>query len=147
MNILLQRQKQQHELLLGKLYINNEPICDTLENIHAALPPGTYPIVRHYCKQQNRQIPLLITPDTTFMEIKCKHCQQLHEPNNNTPHPCYCPQLKAGNGIHHIHDGRILVGKQLVPQCLIQTQTTFNKLYNRIRKQSSRGKSITLIIP
>ena len=139
----------------GSLYISGTYICDTEENPRTALPEGTYRIVRHHCKQYNRYMPIVIchpeqNEGSEDINLRCTHCQlsleEEEEVTLNTVMPCICPMLKPGNGVHHREDGSILLGTRIVPGCLSHPLDAFNPLSERIRKATSRGKEITLII-
>jgi hypothetical protein len=60
--------------------------------------------------------------------------------------PCFCPMIKPGNGIHGRLDGSILVGKYTCLNSLSHPKTTFDALYERIRKSLSRGHEVKLSI-
>ena len=128
----------------SSLYVQGQYLCDTAENRHTALPAGKYRIIRHYCHQYNRFIPIIGTRPS------CGHCEPLKtedkEVSINTIMPCYCPMLKPGNGVHHREDGSIILGTQLIPGCLIHPLQAFEPLAERIRKAIKRNKVITLNI-
>ena len=124
----------------GSLIIDEQTICDTEENAFTSLPVGEYRIVRHYCKQYDRFMPVVGVP-------KCQHCEQLQEDVClNTTMPCICPMLKPGNGVYNRTDGSIILGTRIVLGCLSHPLQAFNPLAERIRKAVSRGKVITLKI-
>ena len=54
--------------------------------------------------------------------------------------------IKPGNGVHNRLDGSILVGQYNCLNSLIHPRTTFDPLYERIRKSLSRGNVVKLII-
>lgn len=54
--------------------------------------------------------------------------------------------LKPGNGICGRLDGSILVGQFNCLGSLIHPKTTFDSLYERIRKSLSRGNEVLLTI-
>ena len=142
--------------LEGSLYINGQYLCDTAENRLTALPAGQYRIVRHYCHQYNRYMPIIIKSHPELVSGSEKHqfnCSQCSpqktedkEVSLNTVMPCHCPMLKPGNGVHHREDGSIILGTQLIPGCLIHPLQAFEPLAERIRKAIKRNKVITLII-
>ena len=125
----------------GTLHIDGQRICDTAENVHTALPEGQYTIVRHYCKQYNRFMPVIGEPC-------CAQCRPIpdEDMSPNTPMPCVCPMLKPGNGVHHREDGSIILGTQIVTGCLSHFKQAFMPLAERIRKAVERNKVITLKI-
>ncbi len=76
----------------------------------------------------------------------CNLCPKLKFVCMNSTLPCYCPMLKPGNGVHNRLDGSILVGQYNCLNSLIHPRTTFDPLYERIRKSLSRGNVVKLII-
>ena len=147
MDITLKRNLPYADIVQGDIYIEDNHMCHTLEHRQAALPKGTYHIVRHYCKQANRLMPLLVRgQNLDTLEKRCQRCKLLDEPNNNTLLPCYCPQLKPGNGVHKRRDGRILVGELATNGCLLHSQQHFERLYERIRKNLVRDYEINLVV-
>ena len=158
MNIIINRTEQTQSAIAGTLHISGQYICDTAENRLTALPAGQYQIVRHYCHQYNRFMPLVSHPDHPSFchpelvsgSVNCSHCSpqktEDEEVSLNTIMPCYCPMLKPGNGVHHREDGSIILGTQVIPGCLSHPLQAFDPLAERIRKAIKRNKGITLII-
>ena len=161
MKLIINRKEQTKTAIAGRLTIDGEYICDTAENRLTALPTGQYRIVRHYCKQYNRFMPLIRHPELVSGPVKelvsgskkhqwdCSHCSPQiteEEVSLNTILPCHCPMLKPGNGIHHRNDGSILLGTEIVPGCLSHPLQAFSPLAERIRKAVKRNKVINLVI-
>ena len=140
MQITIQRTRTKSEYTEGQLSIEGVRICSTLENANAQVPAGEYPIRLVKCKQYARKMPCL-NPHPP-----CDLCPKLKFVCMNSTLPCYCPQIKPGNGVHNRLDGSILVGKYNCLNSLIHPKTTFDPLYERIRKSVSRGNQVTLII-
>ena len=158
MTIIINRTEQTRTAIAGSLHINGQYICDTAENRQTALPAGKYRIIRHYCHQYQRFMPLVSHPDHPSFchpelvsgSVNCSHCEpqktEDKEVTLNTLMPCYCPMLKPGNGVHHREDGSILLGTQVIPGCLSHPLHAFDPLAERIRKAIKRNNVITLII-
>ena len=148
MKIIINRNEQTKAAIAGSLCINGQYICDTAENRQTALPAGKYRIIRHYCHQYNRFMPLVQRLE--FNEERCSHCPpqktEDEEVSLNTIMPCHCPMLKPGNGVHHREDGSIILGTQIIPGCLSHPLQAFEPLTERIRKAITRGKKIILTI-
>jgi len=140
MKITIQRILTRGEYVHGRLSIDGNRICDTLENSLSMVPSGSYDIALLKCKQYSRKMPCF-NPSAP-----CLQCPKLRLVCTNSTMPCYCPQIKPGNGVHNRLDGSILVGRYNCLGSLIHPKTTFDPLYERIRKAISRGTVITLII-
>ena len=140
MNIIIQRDRPRGEYVHGQLTIDGNRVCQTLENALSCVPVGEYVISLLKCKQYSRKMPCLNA------NAPCAQCPKLKFVCSNSTLPCYCPQIKPGNGVHDRHDGSILVGQYNCLGCLIHPKTTFDPLYERIRKSVSRGNQVTLII-
>lgn len=64
----------------------------------------------------------------------------------NTCLPRYCPMLKPGNGIHGRKDGSILLGTRTALGLLVHPRASFDRLYDRLRKNQERGHEAQLLI-
>ena len=168
MNIVITRTRTKGEYTEGQLSIDGLRICSTLENAHALVPAGEYPLTLIKCKHHGRKMlclkaaskreesqTCLSYPEREQARPKvnaqapCAKCPKSLIPNPsslNLTLPCYCPMLKPGNGIHNRLDGSILVGQYNCLGSLIHPKTTFDPLYERIRKAISRGTVVSLII-
>ena len=140
MKIVITRLFTKGEYTHGSLTIDGNKVCSTLENANALVPSGDYVISLIKCKQYSRKMPCL-NPSAP-----CDLCPKLPFVCNNSTLPCWCPMLKPGNGVHNRLDGSILVGQYNCLNSLIHTKTTFDPLYERIRKSLSRGNVVKLII-
>lgn len=116
------------------------PYYDRQENANGLAPAGDYPITLVKCKQYARKMPCL-NPHPP-----CDLCKKLPFVCTNNTLPCWCPMLKPGNGVHDRLDGSICVGQYNCLNSLLHPKTTFDPLYERIRKSISRGNQVTLSI-
>lgn len=140
MKVMINRTLTRGEYTHGRLSIDGNHICDTLENSTSCVPAGEYVITLLKCKQYSRKM-LCLNPSAP-----CLQCPKLRFVCMNSTLPCYCPQIKPGNGVHDRHDGSIIVGVYNCLGSLIHPKTTFDPLYERIRKSLSRGNQVSLII-
>ena len=140
MNIVLNRILTKGEYCHGKLSIDGNRVCSTLENSNALVPAGEYVITLLKCKQYSRKMPCLNA------QAPCDLCPKLKFVCMNSTLPCYCPQIKPGNGVHNRLDGSILVGQYNCLNSLIHPKDVFDPLYERIRKSVSRGNQVILTI-
>lgn len=111
------------------LSIGGQYLCNTAEQTAYAPPVGTYgvKIIRH--KAQHRRVPMLTATDAGA---------------SGEVHRSY--PLAIGNGIYSHRDGRIIVGKSLVPGCVTKTRETFMLLYHRINNSLRRGHEVKVRI-
>lgn len=131
----------------GTLRIDSRYFCDTVEHDPTALPVGHYRIVRHFCKQYKRYMPLIVSdPYRQSLSSRCEHCTPLETISYNTLLPGYCPMLKPGNGVNGRTDGSIILGTQIVPGCLGHPSQAFELLAERIRKAGKKTTDVSLII-
>ena len=140
MNIIINRLFTKGEYTHGHLSIDGNRVCHTLENSNALVPAGEYVITLLKCRQYSRKMPCLNA------QAPCDLCPKLKFVCTNSTLPCYCPQIKPGNGVHNRLDGSILVGQYNCLNSLIHPRTTFDPLYERIRKSVSRGNQVILTI-
>ena len=140
MKVMINRTLTRGEYTHGRLSIDGNHICDTLENSTSCVPAGEYVITLLKCKQYSRKM-LCLNPNSP-----CDLCPKLPFVCNNTTLPCYCPQIKPGNGVHNRLDGSIVVGRYNCLGSIIHPKSAFDSLYERIRKSISRGNQVKLLI-
>ena len=121
MNIIIKRTQSIKHFVEGHLYIDENLICDTLENSRSCLSSGIYAIRITKCK-----LKALVF--------------------NNTVMPQFCGQIKVGNGVYSRHDGSIIVGALAAPGCIVSPRSAFDLIFERIRKNIERGKCVSLEI-
>ena len=121
MNIIIKRTQSIKHFVEGHLYIDENLICDTLENSRSCLSSGIYAIRITKCK-----LKALVF--------------------NNTVMPQFCGQIKVGNGVYSRHDGSIIVGALAAPGCIVSPRSAFDLIFERIRKNIERGKCVSLKI-
>ena len=121
MNIIIKRTQSIKHFVEGHLYIDENLICDTLENSRSCLSSGIYAIRITKCK-----LKALVF--------------------NNTVIPQFCGQIKVGNGVYSRHDGSIIVGALAAPGCIVSPRAAFDLFYERLRKNIERGKCVSLEI-
>ena len=121
MNIIIKRTQSIKHFVEGHLYIDENLICDTLENSRSCLSSGIYAI----------------------RIMKCKLKEMVF---NNTVMPQFCGQIKVGNGVYSRHDGSIIVGALAAPGCIVSPRSAFDLFYERFRKNIERGKCVSLEI-
>lgn len=140
MNIELRRIRTLPETIDGQIYIDGIKVCDCAESASGAVPEGTYELTLRKCKQYGRKM-IMLNPGPP-----CGKCPKMEFCCNNSTLPCYCPQIKPGNGVFKRLDGSIIVGKHIVPGCLSHPKQAFDALYDRIRKNIERKNQVYLII-
>ena len=105
----------------GHLYINRKRICDTVEHPTRHLPGGDYII-------------------SSLGAVGSSLSAAAHS-EGNLPSP-----FRHGDGALASLHGEIIVGKQLLPGVVTQSQATYDHLYERFKKAFQRGNTIRLRI-
>ena len=142
MNIELKRYRFKPDTIDDQIRIDGMRVCDSAENNHFAMAPGTYPITLVKCHQHARKMPIIQVQGCSL----CEECKKLPYVGNNSTMPMICPMLKPGNGVYNRTDGSIIVGKYLAPGCLSHPKQAFDALYERIRKNLERGNEVSINI-
>lgn len=141
MEILLQRVAKKDKYTIGKLYINDQYFCDTLEDTdrgltqsmteqqikskkvygETAIPTGTYRIIISYSNRFKKQMPLLLNvPGFSGIRIH----------TGNTEKDSL---------------GCILVGKNEAVGKVLESRDTYNKLFSILQKANEK-ETIKIII-
>ena len=141
MEILLQRVAKKDKYTIGKLYVNNQYFCDTLEDTdrgltqsmteqqikskkvygETAIPTGTYRIIISYSNRFKKQMPLLLNvPGFSGIRIH----------TGNTEKDSL---------------GCILVGKNKAVGKVLESRDIYNKLFSILQKANEK-ETIKIII-
>lgn len=137
MNIKVSRTRYQNPMFKsvdGQLLIDDETIASTTESALDLLPPGTHPVTLVKCPLHGRKMPHIVTDPLAVRP--CKNCKK---------HP-QCSLLMTANSAKECTHGSIAVGEKLVPGVLVRSRFIFDPLYERIRKQLERGKTVSLTV-
>jgi len=106
----------------GHLYINRKRICDTVEHPTRHLPAGVYIISS-------------LSAESTSPLSEADHSEW------NIP----CP-FRHGDGALASTLGEIIVGKYALPGVVTQSQQTYDRLYERLKKAWQRHTPVHLTI-
>lgn len=141
MNIILNRIAKKAKYTIGKLYINDQYFCDTLEDTdrgltqsmteqqigskkvygETAIPTGTYRIIISYSNKFKKQMPLLLNVPG-FAGIR------IHSGNTEKDSL-----------------GCILVGKNKAVGKVLESRDTYNKLFS-ILQEANKKETIKITI-
>ncbi|MBR2168382.1 MAG: hypothetical protein IJ920_08775 [Paludibacteraceae bacterium] len=121
MEIVIVRQEPKPWGIDGRLSIGRQYLCDTVEHPRHHLPEGDYII-------------------SSLGAIGSSLSVAAHS-KGNLPSP-----FRHGDGALASLHGEIIVGKQLLPGVVTQSQATYNHLYERLKKAFQRGNTIRLRI-
>lgn len=141
MNITLNRIAKKSKYTIGKLYINGEYFCDTIEDTdrgltqtmtdaqikskkvygQTAIPTGTYRVIISYSNKFKRQMPLLLNVPG-FLGIR------IHSGNTEKD-----------------TEGCLIVGKNKVVGKVIESKDTYNKLFS-ILCEANKKEAIKITI-
>jgi hypothetical protein len=129
MEILVKREYKKKDYTIGKMYINGEYFCDTLEDTDrgltqimtlseikevkeygcTAIPTGRYPVAYTYSSRFKKHLPLLLNVPA-FDGVR----------------------IHSGN-THKDTEGCILVGKNTKVGAVLESTTTFKALYEKLK--------------
>lgn len=141
MNITLNRIAKKSKYTIGKLYIDGEYFCDTIEDTdrgltqtmtdaqikskkvygQTAIPTGTYRVIISYSDKFKRQMPLLLNVPG-FLGIR------IHSGNTEKD-----------------TEGCLIVGKNKVVGKVIESKDTYNKLFS-ILCEANKKEAIKITI-
>lgn len=141
MNITLNRIAKKSKYTIGRLYIDGEYFCDTIEDtdrgltqtmtdaqikskkVHGqtAVPTGTYKVIISYSNKFKRQMPLLLNVPG-FLGIR------IHSGNTEKD-----------------TEGCLIVGKNKVVGKVIESKDTYNKLFS-ILCEANKKEAIKITI-
>ena len=141
MNITLNRIAKKSKYTIGKLYIDGEYFCDTIEDAdrgltqtmtdaqikskkvygQTAIPTGTYRVIISYSNKFKRQMPLLLNVPG-FLGIR------IHSGNTEKD-----------------TEGCLIVGKNKVIGKVIESKDTYNKLFS-ILCEANKKEAIKITI-
>lgn len=141
MNIILDRIAKKSKYTIGKLYIDGEYFCDTIEDTdrgltqtmtdaqikskkvygQTAIPTGTYKVIISYSNKFKRQMPLLLNVPG-FLGIR------IHSGNTEKD-----------------TEGCLIVGKNKVIGKVIESKDTYNKLFS-ILCEANKKEAIKITI-
>lgn len=134
MKLKIERKYLKEDYTIGKLFINDVYFCDTLEDKvrnlpkepkvygQTAIPYGIYEIEMSYSNKFKKQMPYLINVPY-FQGI----------------------MIHVGNSAEDSH-GCILVGKNKVKGKVVESRSTFDKLYIRINEAIQNNEKVIIEI-
>lgn len=118
MKLILKRDRTSKWGTDGRLLIDGDPLCDTVEHPREALTEGHYRVEIRYCKDQNEPAPFLFRLDKKGSPIYRK------------PAAYIC----KGNGPMRLRNGSLIVGVRYLPGVVTRSQPTFERLMEVIGK-------------
>lgn len=154
MNIVVDRKWKKSTYTIGKLYIDNVPFCETLEDTDrglkstmsleqikaikkaavTAIPTGTY----------NVRMDVVSTKfSKSAWYIKNCHGSKVPRLENV---PGYAGILIHPGNTDKDTEGCVLVGQNKVKGQVINSKDTFLKLYNKLYEAYTKGEKITITI-
>lgn len=146
MKLLLKRIAKKSSYTIGRLYIDNEYFCDTLEDVDRGITQKT-PLheIQRIKKPSETSIPTGIY-DITLNVISPKFSKndfyKENADNGKLPRLINVPGFEGilihcGNDSSH-SSGCILVGKNTIVGKVTDSKNTFIKLYNRLKQAKNK---------
>lgn len=137
MEIKIIRFGRYHHAVSGRLLIDGQHVCDTLEQDTGSLPEGEYVM----CRNKASALPYYIYSgkEDIVSGLEQKSDCVLEEKNRKV-------FLSMGNGIHGWRRRCIIVGECLHLGFLIRSQEHYDQLLPRLRMQLVRHRPIVVKI-
>ena len=137
MEIKIIRFGRYHHAVSGRLLIDGQHVCDTLEQDTGSLPEGEYVM----CRNKASSLPYYIYSgkEDIGSGLEQKADCVLEEKNRKV-------FLSMGNGIHGWRHRCIIVGECLHLGFLIRSQEHYDQLLPRLRMQLVRHRPIVVKI-
>lgn len=126
MEIWVCRERLFRQCWHGRLSIDGERSCDTLENVEGCLPPGKYYVRMESEKKEDGVM------DYTILRIL----------SADAP----LAKFSTVNGIYGLERGSIAVGEWVYLGFILHTQPAWTLLVDRVRHAVKRGQGVTLVI-
>lgn len=130
MELLLNRDYCGEDCTQGKLYVDGEYQCETLEDVvrgekmpgDTAIPSGSYKVIVNHSNRFKRDLPLMLNvPDFEGVRIH------------------------SGNTAEDT-EGCILVGRKRVPGAIQESRLAFDPLFAKIEGAIAAGEEVTITI-
>lgn len=136
MEIKIIRFGRYHHAVSGRLLIDGQHVCDTLEQDTGSLPEGEYVM----CRNKASSLPYYIYSGKEDIG------SGLEEKSDCVPKEDRKVFLSMGNGIHGWRRHCIIVGECLHLGFLIRSQEHYDQLLPRLRMQLVRHRPIVVKI-
>jgi len=125
MNIYIKRYRVNSEVTDGRLFIENQFICDTTEATKTILPPGIYQVVLFKCTRSKRQIPIVKTDgDHSYQGLptphQCKSCSEAESQRIKIRRSEYYQIEKASQSDTLSYSEMITVEKQITAEAQVK---------------------------
>lgn len=122
MEISIRREMVFRQCWHGRMTVDGERVCDTLEQVNGCLPKGKYQVV-------------IEKEDAEIFGI-------LHILSDDAPKA----RFSASNGIYGLERGSIAVGEWVYLGFILHTRSSLAHLMDRVRQSLGRGRRVTLEI-
>ena len=125
----------------GHLYINRRRICDTVEHPTRHLPAGEYILSSLSEASSLGAAGSSLSEAPSLSEASSLGAAGSSLSEAPIPFP-----FRHGDGALGSKKGEIIVGKQLLSGLVTQSQQTYDRLYQRLKKAWQRGNTVRLQI-
>lgn len=122
MEIVLKRKMVFRQCVHGRMTIDGERVCDSLEHVDGCLPKGKYRVV---IKKEDAEI-------FGILHILCDESPKA--------------RFSVSNGIYGLETGSIAVGEWVYLGFILHTREHLAMLMDRVRQSLKRGRMVTLEI-
>ena len=130
LRLMIERFATYRSAIHGRLWIDGQYVCDTLENEPCCLQEGSYPLVIKFVESEHRKMMVV--------EKEKKGKEKKNEKENSSA------IIKCSNGPFLLLGGSISVGVCYHLGYILHCARTFDLLFLRVRMCLRRGGSASL---
>lgn len=131
LELVIERFATYRSALHGRLWVDGQHVCDTLEYEPEALQPGSYTVSQQHVESEGRKMMVISDKPYLFPWEMAAVVQ---------------PMFRASNGPFTLRDGCVSVGECHHLGYILRCAEVLDTLFLRVRMSISRGGEVRLLI-
>ena len=136
LRLMIERFATYRSAIHGRLWIDGQYVCDTLENEPCCLQEGSYPLVIKFVESEHRK--MMVVEKEKKGRVNEKGNEKVNEKENSSA------IIKCSNGPFMLLGGSISVGVCYHLGYILHCAHTFDLLFLRVRMYLRRGGEASL---
>ena len=160
LELVIERFATYRSALHGRLWVDGQHVCDTLEYEPEALPPGSYTVSQRHVESEGRKMMLISAGPYLFPWEKAElssmpksqpKSQPMSQPMSRPmsqpmSRPISMSMFRASNGPFALRGGCVSVGECHHLGYILRCAEVLDTLFLRVRMSISRGTEVRLLI-